>query len=482
MAELENPSNKVGRIEEVGLETIPESERKGKPSDLFMPWFAANISVLGLSWGSWVLGFGLSFWQAVVVSILGLFISFGLCGIIALLGKHGSAPTLALSRAAFGYNGNRISAAISWILTVGWETVLCITATLATATVLREFGFDNQALSYVIGFVVVVGLAGAAGILGFDTIMKVQTWITWITGILTVIYLILVIPQINLSAVMAMPAGSLGACIGALVMVMTGYGLGWVNAAADYSRYLPRHASSGGVVFWTTFSAALPCMILVIFGILLVGSNPELGQAIDSDPIGALVTILPFWFLIPFAVVAILGLVGGIIMDLYSSGLSLLATGVKIPRYVATSIDCVIMSVGTLLIVFLADNFLGPFQGFLTTLGVIIAAWAGIMIAEAFMRKEDYDQDSLYTPEGIYGSVNWESLAILAVATIVGWGFVVNGAAPWLEWQGYFMNLIGGKEGPWAFSNLGVLFSLLIGLVGHMILNRSDIAKQEGRR
>ncbi len=74
MAELENPSNKVGRIEEVGLETIPESERKGKPSDLFMPWFAANISVLGLSWGSWVLGFGLSFWQAVVVSILGLFI------------------------------------------------------------------------------------------------------------------------------------------------------------------------------------------------------------------------------------------------------------------------------------------------------------------------------------------------------------------------------------------------------------------------
>ena len=44
-------------VEMAGLDVIPESDRKGKPSDLFMPWFAANISVLGISWGSWVLGF-----------------------------------------------------------------------------------------------------------------------------------------------------------------------------------------------------------------------------------------------------------------------------------------------------------------------------------------------------------------------------------------------------------------------------------------
>ena len=39
-------------IEMAGLDVIPESERKGTPSSLFMPWFAANISVLGISWGS----------------------------------------------------------------------------------------------------------------------------------------------------------------------------------------------------------------------------------------------------------------------------------------------------------------------------------------------------------------------------------------------------------------------------------------------
>lgn len=64
-------------VEMAGLDVIPESQRKGRPADLFMPWFAANISVLGISWGSWVLGFGISFIQAVIVSVIGVVLSFG---------------------------------------------------------------------------------------------------------------------------------------------------------------------------------------------------------------------------------------------------------------------------------------------------------------------------------------------------------------------------------------------------------------------
>ena len=134
------------RVENAGLDVISESDRKGRPSDLFMPWFAANISVLGLSWGAWVLGFGLSFWQAVVAGSVGVIVSFLLCGVVAVLGKRGSAPTLALSRAAFGYNGNRLSAALSWILTVGWETVLCVSATLASATVFQAWAGTTRSV------------------------------------------------------------------------------------------------------------------------------------------------------------------------------------------------------------------------------------------------------------------------------------------------------------------------------------------------
>lgn len=183
-------------------------------------------------------------------------------------------------------------------------------------------------------------------------------------------------------------------------MVAAGVGLGWVNAAADYSCYLPRKASMTGVIGRTALGSALPCVVLVLFGILLVGSDAELGQAINTDPIGALATILPTWFLVPFAIVAILGLAGGIIiMDLYSLGLSLLATGLPARRHVATSIDATIMTVGAIAVIFGADDFLGPFQGFLTTLGVVIAAWAGVMVAEVILRRRDYDEEALFTSD-----------------------------------------------------------------------------------
>ena len=467
-------------VEMAGLDVIPESDRKGKPSDLFMPWFAANISVLGISWGSWVLGFGLSLTQAIVVSVVGVALSFVVCGLIAIAGKRGSAPTLVLSRAAFGFNGNRISAAISWILTVGWETFLAIMAVQATATVMGALGFTNHVVAQIIALILVVVLAAGSGILGFEAIMKVQTWITWATAALTIVYLVLVAPTIDFAVLSSRPSAPLTAVLGAGCMLLVGFGFGWINAAADYSRYLPRAASTRGVVGWTTLGAALPTVVLVFFGILLVGSADEsLSEAIGNDPIGALTTLLPTWFLIPFALVAILGLIGGIVMDIYSSGLSLLATGVPVSRPVATAIDGTIMTVGTIIVVFFADSFLTPFTAFLTTLGVVIAAWGGVMLADIALRHKDYDEPSLFTPSGRYGSVNWGAVASLIVGSLVGWGLVVNSAASWLSWQGYLLGPLGGREGDWAGANIGILLAMVVGFVGYWATSAGRVRAQE---
>src|ERR1700735_5804947 len=90
------------QIEANGINVIAENERKGHSRDLFWPWFAANISVLGLSYGSFVLGFGISFWQALVVGVAGIVLSFLACGFIAVAGKRGSAPTVGVGRGAVG--------------------------------------------------------------------------------------------------------------------------------------------------------------------------------------------------------------------------------------------------------------------------------------------------------------------------------------------------------------------------------------------
>jgi purine-cytosine permease-like protein len=469
------------RVETNGINVISDGERRGTPRQLFWPWFGANVSVLALGYGSFVLGFGISFWQAVIAGVLGVVVSFLLCGFIAVAGKRGSAPTLVLSRAAFGVRGGKLPALISWVVAVGWETVLTVLATLATATVFDRLGWGGGTPTKVIALIVVAALTIAGGVLGFDAIMRMQAIITVVTGVLTVVYIVLVLDKVHWSKVSALPSGSGQAVVGALIFVFTGFGLGWVIVAADYSRYLPRSSSTGGVIGWTSFGGALAPVVLVAFGLLLAGSSADLSSAIAADPIGALSSQLPTWFLVPFVVVAVLGLVGGAVLDIYSSGLALLAVGLRVPRYFAALIDGVIMVAGTVYVVFVAKKFLPEFEGFLITLGVPIAAWAGVMLIDIALRRRDYAEAELYRPDGRYGDIRAVPVAVVLVATAIGWGLVTNSAAGWLNWQGYLLSPVGlgGKTGSWQYANLGVMVALAIGLLATLLLERSTIRRQE---
>jgi len=472
-----------GLIERTGIEIIPESERTAKPRDLFWPWFAANVSVFGMSYGSFVLDFGISFWQATLVSVVGIVVSFALCGLIAIAGKRGSTPTMVLSRAAFGVHGQKVPGVVSWLTSIGWETFLAIMAVLATATVITQLGGDGDSvLLKVIATVIVAALIVVASVLGYHTIMKLQSVLTWITGLVTILYIALTARHIDFATVLSQPDGSIGAVIGALVMVMTGFGLGWINIAADWSRYQKRTASDGAIVFWNTFGGAIAPVVLVIFGLLLAGSDADLRAAVAADPIGALATLLPIWVLVPFLLTAVLALVSGAVLGIYSSGLTLLSLGIRIPRPAAAGIDGLILTLGTIWVVFFATDFLGPFQSFLITLGVPLASWAGILIADTLRRRRDYDEAALFDPSGRYGAWDGTSILTMVIASIIGWGFVINlfaEDAPWNNWQGYLLPLIGGRDGDWAYANLGVFFALVLSFLVTWFARAERIRRQE---
>ena len=466
------------RLELNGTNVISESERHGKASSLFWPWCGANVSLLALSYGAFFLAFGISFKQTIFAAIIGTVLSFLLVGVSSLAGKKSNAPTMVLSRAAFGVNGNLIPGLLSYLIFVGWETVLVSLATLATGTVFLRVGHIDRNIAMAIGFALSVAITMYGGVLGFKTIMRAQKWLTSITVIATGIYIALTASHISWSKLSSIHSGSTQAIIGATIFGATGIGLGWVNSAADYSRYLPRSVKSSSVIGWTVFGASIVPIALVIFGAALAGSSEKLNEGISLDPIGALTTILPTWFLIPFAISAILGLVGGAILDLYSSGLTLISIGLPVKRHVAASIDALIMFAGTIYLVWVSDDFFFPFQGFLISLGVPIATWSAIFVADVLVRPSFHETD-LYNESGRYGRWNLSSIFLMLLGSIVGWGFVTNTFAPWLGWQGYFLGVLGGKDGAWAYSNLGVLFALVIGFVGHLVLSARKIKMQE---
>ena len=470
-------------VEANGINVIDESERHGKPFDLFWPWAASNISILGMSWGAYVLSFGISLWQGVVAGLIGAIASFLLVGLTAIAGKRGSAPTLTLSRAPYGVRGNVVPGIVSYLLLVGWETALVAIATFASSTVFTRLGWGGGNATKIVAFLGVVAVVVAAGILGFSAIMRLQKWLTIATIAATLVFMALTGDETARPAAPAPGRGAATAWIGATLLVFTGFGIGWTNCAADYSRYLPRSASSRGIAGWTTTGAALPVCVLIVYGLLLCASDPELTEAMFTDPVGALTTIVPDWFLVPFFLVAVAGLVSGAVLDIYSSGLSLLAIGVRVPRWVAAGLDGVLMILGSIYVIWFAADFLGPFQGFLITLGVPLAAWCGIFLADLLLRKRDYDPDALFDAGGLYGSANLTAVGLLVVASVLGWGLVTNTYASWLSWQGYLLGPfgLGGKEGTWAFANVGVVVALAVGFLGYLALCAGRVRQQEGR-
>lgn len=448
-------------IETNGTNLIPDSERHGNPRELFWVWAGANIGILGVTYGAFLVVFySLNLVQGIVAALLGAVVGFVLVGVVGLAGKKAGAPTLVISRASFGVDGNYVPAAISYLSFIGWEIVVTTLAVLATGTVLDRLGVHGGNAATAIAFAVIAVVGVSVSLLGHATIVKIQKWFTYAFGALTIVFVILEWDQINWHKVSSLPAGTTAGFIGGTSIILAGLGIGYVNGGADYTRYLPKSSSGAKIVGWTAFGGSLPQVLLMVFGIFLTASNASLATA--SDPIGALAKPLPTWFLVPYMIAAAGGLIAATLVNMYSSGLSLMALGVRLPRYKTVLVDAVLMIGGCTYMLFFASNFFAPLEGFLVTLGVPLAAWAAIFITDLFMfRRAGYVESDFYRRDGVYGAWSIPGLSALAVATAIGLGLVTSTTAA-LHWVGYLLGPFGGRTGAIGSSSIGILISFVV--------------------
>ncbi|MEV6237429.1 cytosine permease [Lentzea sp. NPDC051838] len=414
---------KTFEVERKGIDWITDEERHGTPRRLFWPWFAANASFFTVAYGVFVVGLGLSPWQGALAVVIGLGVSYPVVGIVALAGMRGGAPTMTLSRAAFGVYGNRLPTLFVYLSLVGWETISVSIGAFATRTILVRVDPSLDG-AVAVSFVLIIAVVITVGIYGYNLILRVQKYITIAVMVTTLVYFGLIVPTLDFSR----PASSGGlAAFAAGVSLVIANGIGWTSGGGDYSRYLPRTSSPRAVAGWTAVGAGSAPLLLMLFGVLLTAGNPSLAAAAAQDPVGAFAAALPTWFLIPFLVATILSVVAGAVFNLYSSGLNLQALGVRLPRWQAVAIDGVIMIVGGVYLVFITPNFFAPLQSFLILIGVVTAAWASIFVVDLWLHRRDgYLPDALYDPAGAYGRFNVPGVVSLVVAVAVGWGMAAN--------------------------------------------------------
>jgi len=405
-------------VEQHGIDFIPTSERWARPRDLFGMWAGASVQVEYFIYGCILMSvFKFTFLQALSLIIIGN-LSYFLLGICSLQGPQTGTTVFAINRASYGPNGSRLISLFNWITQIGFETEGLILIVGALLVLSLKAGFHPGTPAKVLFILAAVAIQIILPFLGHATIVKTLR--------------LLIVPFVALFAVLLgfsaghthLNAVSHGAgwqvYMGGLAFTIILSGLGWTECGNDFSRYLPPDSSKKAIVGWVFLGTAVPEILVMTLG-AVVGTFLSSGWT-SPDAFGPLVhqSAIPAWFVVVFLLFSMVQLFAINSLDLYSSGVTLQALGVRVKRYQAVIIDSVICLGVTIYAIF-DSSFSTYLKDFVDVVIIWIAPWVAIYLVDWGIRKWRYvpselqrvDRGSLYWSKG---GIHWPAI----VAQLVG--------------------------------------------------------------
>jgi NCS1 family nucleobase:cation symporter-1 len=311
----------------------------------------------------------------------------------------------------------------------------------------------------VLALLVIVTLTFGVAVLGHATITLLNKLFSYALGLGTLVLGIFVLPKINFHTHPALAAPTqTGAWLLAL-LVMAAAPFSWVNTGADYSRYLPRKTSAVRITLWTALGGFLPAVIITIFGIAAATATNM------SDPVAGLKKILPNWFFVTYLAVIVGGTITNNFLNSYSSGMSLLALGLKVKRYQAVLIDATVGTVLSIYAVFVFD-FTNSFISFLSLMVLWIAPWCGIYLADMVLRRGRYDTEALHHRGGLYWyRKGFNPVALAWFAAGMAFGALFSSST---LFQGPLVSSIGGGD-------ISIYVGFVVAFVGYYLTMRGRV-------
>ena len=312
------------KIEQRGIDLIPDAERKMRPSGLFWLWSGAVFNVEFLFYGTLIMTFGLSVAQAVAVILIGnLF--YALLGWASLQGPKTGTTAFMVSRAPFGQNGNRLVALFNWVTQVGFEIEGIYLRRRHHHPAVLPARDQARPAAKIVVIIIAALLQMIVPLLGHATISKILRYLAYVFIVFFAVLAGFTFNRLHLSTFHAKPV-SFAVWTTALVLIISTGGLGWTENGNDYSRYLPRD-TAGSRTFWSaTLGGAIPSIILELLGVFAYTiTTKTVGIAQLGVP-----QSFPSWFVTPFLIFAIFQLLAINTIDMYSSGVTLQALGLPI--------------------------------------------------------------------------------------------------------------------------------------------------------
>ncbi|WP_249226667.1 purine-cytosine permease family protein [Alicyclobacillus mengziensis] len=433
-AQSQGQDDAAFHLETEGIGVIAQNKRHGRPRELFFVWFAAVLTFTGVVTGQLFTALGLNVWESLLVAVI-CSASFAVLGYASATGPKAGTVTLTISRAVFGARANRVPAFFSWVTAVGWESVTMVLTVWAFLSLAQYVGLPSTGVGpTIIALIITLVLTYTVPILGHATLLTVQRILAFVLTICAVLVVVAIIPHVHwgystpvkdMAAAGAFPTFVLSLSIG---LASTFYG--WVNFAADYSRYMPAQTPTRKIVGVTFAGGGIANFVMMGVGILL-GTFIS-GSAYSANPVMAIAKAVPAWAAIPFLIAVIVGDITANYLNAYSSGMSFLSMGIRLRRYFAVAIDGVICTLIAVYAIFFSPNFVTFFQNFLDIMIVFIGPWAAIFLLNHWMSKGQYSTQGLSSDgrDSAYwysGGTNWRAMGAYIIGVIATF-FAANGA------------------------------------------------------
>ncbi|MGH9082553.1 MAG: purine-cytosine permease family protein [Acidimicrobiales bacterium] len=410
-------ADRAFRVEQHGIDFIPLSERWARPRDVGSMWAGASVQIEYFIYGAILMTFGFTFAQAVSLIVIGN-LSYFLLGLCSLQGPQTGTTVFAINRAPYGTNGSRGIAFFNWITQIGFEVEGLILIVGAALVLGIKAGFAESAPEKVVFVLLAVLIQGILPFLGHATIVKTLRLLAIPFVVLFAIMLAFALPHATTHGVAH--AADWQTYLEGMAFTITLSGLGWAECGNDYSRYCKPDARKRSILLWVFVGTAVPEILIMLLGAAVGTFLTTVGKSANAFLPFAHQGAIPAWFVVVFLCFCIVQLFAINSLDLYSSGVTLQALGVRVKRYVAVVIDCVIALGVTMYAVF--DSSFGTYlKDFVDVVIVWIAPWCAIYLVDWVMRRFRYvpadlqrtDRGSLYF--GKHG-ISWPAV----IAQLVG--------------------------------------------------------------
>jgi purine-cytosine permease-like protein len=447
-------------LERHGIERIPLRDRRGTPREIGAMWAGATTNVFPVIFGAILISLGLDWIQAAVVIVLGD-LCYVLLGLASLAGPLAGTTTFVISRAPFGPNGNRGVGFLNWLLLIGSEMLGVSSCVLAILVLLGKAGIASTTAAKLVVIALATLAQAIVPLLGHAVVVRVLKLLVVPFAAMFVLFAILAADKMELTT--AGSKADFATFAVAFALVVSSGGLSDVVYSCDYTRYLPPGVNRRRLMLWVTLGAFVPWTLLQLLGAAVATAVPG-----STNPISGLPKVFPAWFLVPYLILFIAQVYAGNSLNLYSSGVTLQAIGVKLARWQAVLVDTTLVTALVILITF-ASTFNTVITDFLLFTLVWVTPWSAIFLVDLWLRRGRYDAAGL--TDNVRGTY-WRKRGIHppgVIAQLAG----MAAAAAWVNtsvWKGPLSTATGGADMS-VWMGLGVAGALYF-VLGHSSLRQ----------